>query len=128
MRIATFDDCPSRAAHLRDGLSAMAEHEVHLLANEQALAPQLIALAPDVTFVSTSHPLRDVIEECFATDRLSGRPVALFVDPAEARWNRSALAAGLAAYAIEGLDAERLSFLLDQALSLFTAQQGAANG
>ena len=31
-------------------------------ANEQALAPQLIALAPDVTFVSTSHPLRDVIE------------------------------------------------------------------
>lgn len=123
MRIAILDECPKRAEQLRDRISATADHEVHLL-GEGALSSQLADIAPDLTVVSASHALRDVLEECFATNPLMGRPVTQFVDPNEARWNRSALAAGLAAYAVAGLGEIDLRTALDRILSLYAAQAG----
>jgi two-component system, response regulator / RNA-binding antiterminator len=121
MRIAIVDDSPARAAVIREGLEASGIAETLVLSERSGLVAQIEAFAPDVILMDLGNPQRDELEELFAVSRALARPVAMFVDRSDAASMEAAVDAGVSAYVVDGLKAERIRPVLELAIKRFNA-------
>jgi two-component system, response regulator / RNA-binding antiterminator len=121
MRIAVVDESPARAAVIREGLEASGLLDVTLFSHRQGLVAALEALSPDVVLIDISNPSRDELEEMFTVSRAIARPIAMFVESADSASIDAAIDAGVSAYVVDGLKAERIKSVLDVAIKRFNA-------
>ena len=77
------------------------------------------AFAPDVVVVAADSPDRDTIESLREASLANPRPVVMFVDRSEPGLAEAAVAAGVAAYVVDGLAAGRVRAVLEVAMSRF---------
>lgn len=74
---------------------------------------------PDVVLVDLANPSRDIIEELSVASTPMERPVAMFVDQSDDAMTKAAIEAGVSAYVVDGLRADRVKPILDAAITRF---------
>lgn len=75
------------------------------------------------TFLGTDSPDRDTIEHLCIATRDCPRPVVMFTQDDASESIRAALKAGVSAYVVDGLDAERIRPILEVARVRFEEHQ-----
>jgi len=80
-------------------------------------------LEPDVIIIDTESPSRDVLEHVSVVSARAPRPIVLFTEDGENASIHAALKAGVSAYVVAGIQAERLQPILDVAVARFTHEQ-----
>ena len=121
MRIAIVDESAARAAVIREGLAGLPDCDLHVLTRREGLVAAISAIDPDIVFIDLGNPSRDVLEEYFAVSRALSRPIAMFVDESDESAIAASVDAGVSAYVVNGLAAERIRPLLDLAVRRFNA-------
>jgi two-component system, response regulator / RNA-binding antiterminator len=121
MRIAIVDESASRAAVIREGLAELDGCEIFVITEREGLVARIGEIAPDIVLIDLGNPSRDVLEEYFAVSRALARPIAMFVDEADEASIAASVDAGVSAYVVDGLSANRIRPLLDLAVRRFNA-------
>ncbi|MEM1140164.1 MAG: ANTAR domain-containing protein [Pseudomonadota bacterium] len=121
LTIAVIDPDRVRAAILEEGLTEAGFKKVVFIEETAQLIRQLNDIAPDVVIIDLESPNRDVLEQMFQVSRIVERPVARFVDHSEEGMIEAAIEAGVSAYVVDGLRKERVSSIVNVAISRFNA-------
>lgn len=121
MRIAIIDESASRASIIEEGLLQLPESEIFVLTAREGLLARIEEIAPEIVFIDLGNPSRDVLEEYFAVSRAMARPIAMFVDQSDDDMIAASVEAGVSAYVVDGLAANRIRPLLDLAVRRFNA-------
>ena len=117
MRVLVVDPDPARAALVAEGLAGVEPLEVrHVVVFNEIEAARFKA---DVVVVAADSPDRDTIESLREASLANPRPVVMFVDRTEPGLAEAAVAAGVAAYVVDGLAAGRVRAVLEVAMSRF---------
>jgi len=121
LKIAIVDESPARAAVIEEGLRASGLYDISVLVERHGLIATLEELAPDVVLINLENPGRDMLEESFALSRALARPIAMFVDQSDEQSIAEAVDAGISAYVVDGLRADRIKPILELAVRRFKA-------
>lgn len=121
MKIAIVDENPIRAAILEEGLREAGFASIELISQTRNLLKRVYAIDPDVILIDLANPSRDELEQMFQVSRVVRRPVAMFVDQADAASIQASVDAGVSAYIVDGLKKERIKSILDLCVSRFNA-------
>jgi len=121
LRILIVDQNLMRASVLEEGLREAGLTDVVVVRDMQNLLRRIVDADPDVIFIDLENPNRDVLEQMFLVSRSVHRPVAMFVDSADASAIEAAVEAGVGAYVVDGLRKERVKGVLDLCISRFNA-------
>jgi response regulator NasT len=117
MRVLVIDHDPARAALVAEGLGGVEPLEVrHAAIFDEAEAA---LFEPDVVVVAADSPDRDTLESLREASMANPRPVVMFVDRSEPGLAEEAVRAGVAAYVVDGLAANRVRAVLEVAMSRF---------
>ena len=108
-----------RALLIVDSLRAAGDHDIHVIADETGLARKIAERNPDVVLIDVTSPSRDMLEELTLASGPMDRPVAMFVDQTDQGLTKAAIEAGVSAYVVDGLRADRLKPILDAAIARF---------
>ncbi len=108
-----------RALLIVDSLREAGDNEIHVISEVSGLARQIAERAPDVVIVDLTSPTRDMIEELTLATSPLDRPVAIFVDQSDDTMTKAAIEAGVSAYVVDGLRADRLKPVMDAAIARF---------
>lgn len=121
MRIAVVDESAARASIIEEGLALLDGCEIFVLTARKALLARLEEIGPDVVLIDLGNPSRDVLEEYFSVSRVLDRPIAMFVDESDEAAIAASIDAGVSAYVVDGLAANRIRPVLDLAVRRFNA-------
>ena len=121
MRIAIVDESAVRATIIEDGLAELDGCELFVLTERRGLLARIEEIGPDIVLIDLGNPSRDVLEEYFAVSRALARPIAMFVDESDDDAIAASIDAGVSAYVVDGLAANRIRPLLDLAVKRFNA-------
>jgi response regulator NasT len=87
------------------------------------LTERLAQLQPDLIIVDAESEARDALEHVVMATRDERRPIVMFTNDPNSDNARAAVAAGVSAYIVAGLHAERIRPILDVALARFEQEQ-----
>lgn len=121
MRIAIVDESAARASVIQEGLAAIEDCELFVVTERRGLVARIEEIAPDIVLMDLGNPSRDVLEEYFVVSRALARPIAMFVDESDEESIAASVEAGVSAYVVDGLAANRIRPLLDLAVRRFNA-------
>lgn len=121
MRIAIVDDSAARASIIEEGLAAVEDCTISVITGRNGLLARIAEIAPDIVLMDLGNPSRDELEEYFAVSRALARPIAMFVDESDDESIAASIDAGVSAYVVDGLSANRIKPLLDLAVRRFNA-------
>jgi two-component system, response regulator / RNA-binding antiterminator len=121
MRIAIVDESAARASVIEEGLATLDDCEIFVVAERKGLVARIEEIAPDIVLMDLGNPSRDVLEEYFAVSRALARPIAMFVDESDEESIAASIDAGVSAYVVDGLAANRIRPLIDVAVRRFNA-------
>lgn len=108
-----------RALLIVDSLREAGDHDIHVISDETGLARRISERNPDVVLIDVASPSRDMLEELTLASSPLDRPVAIFVDRSDPALTKAAIEAGVSAYVVDGLRADRLKPILDAAITRF---------
>lgn len=108
-----------RALLIADGLAATGDYDISIIAENTGLARRVAERKPDVVLIDLASPSRDALEELALASGPLDRPVAIFVDRSDDALTKAAIGAGVSAYVVDGLRADRLKPILDAAIARF---------
>ena len=108
-----------RALLIVDALAELGDHDIQVIAEETGLARRVAERRPDLVLIDLANPSRDVLEDLSMASGAMERPVAMFVDKSDASLTRAAIEAGISAYVVDGLRADRIKPILDAAIARF---------
>jgi len=121
MRIAIIDASPARASIIEEGLAQIENCEIFAITSREGLLTRIGEISPDVVLMDLGNPSRDVLEEYFAVSRVLAKPIAMFVDESDDDAIAASIDAGVSAYVVDGLSANRIRPLLETTLRRFNA-------
>ncbi|NJM83587.1 MAG: ANTAR domain-containing protein [Tabrizicola sp.] len=108
-----------RAIMIVDGLREAGDFDVRIIGDDIGLARKIADQNPDLVLIDAGNPSRDALEELTLATAPMQRPVAMFVDGSDGALTRAAIEAGVSAYVVDGLRAERIKPVLDAAIARF---------
>jgi response regulator NasT len=121
MRVLIVDPDEARAALVAQGLAGIKPLEVRRMAAfDEAQAADFAA---DVIVIASESPDRDTLESLREANADNPRPVVMFVDRSAPGLAEAAVDAGVAAYVVDGLSANRVRPVLEVAMSRFSLMQ-----
>ena len=112
-----------RGADLRIGLLESGYDIIASLPADFFLPERIAQLAPDMIIVDSESDARDVLEHIVIATRDARRPIVLFTDDQSTSSMDAAMAAGVSAYIVAGLQPARIKPVLDVALARFRREQ-----
>lgn len=123
MRILVVDEDSERRTILREGLER-AGHEVVGGAQSAPNLTRLVQeLQPEVIIIDTHSPDRDTLEHIVVISQDAPRPIVMFSADNDTEKIREAVRAGVSAYVVDGLAAERVQPIIDVAIARFEELQ-----
>jgi len=120
LKITIVESDPARAALIEESLTRAGEYDVNTVSDMTRLTAAIAAHNPDIVLIDLDNPSRDALEELTLASAPMERPVALFVDQSDAGLTKIAIEAGVSAYVVDGLRADRLKPIIDAAVARFT--------
>lgn len=127
LKILVIDELQNRAADICAGLVTAGHQVAAVLSSADDLPAQVARIKPDVILIETDAPSRDTLEHIALMERDAPRPVLIFAHESDPRTIKSAIAAGVAAYVVDGLDPARLKPIIDVAVARFEQHQDLKN-
>ena len=118
-----IDAQAQRNAALRIGLLESGYDIVAALPADIFLPERIGQIQPALIIIDSESDARDVLEHLVIATRDEPRPIVLFTDDPAPSSVDAALAAGVSAYIVDGLQAERVKPVLDVALARFRREQ-----
>jgi response regulator NasT len=112
-----------RNAALRIGLLESGYDIVASLPADVFLPERLVQIQPDLIIIDSESDARDVLEHIVIATRDEPRPIVLFTEDQAPASVDAALAAGVSAYIVAGLQAGRVKPVLDVALARFKRER-----
>ncbi len=112
-----------RNTALRIGLLESGYDIVASLPADVFLPERIAQIQPDMIIIDSESDARDVLEHIVIATRDEPRPIVLFTDDQTPSSMDAAIDAGVSAYIVAGLQAERVKPVLDVALKRFTREQ-----
>ncbi len=112
-----------RGNALRIGLLEAGYDLVASLPADMFLPERIAQLQPDLIIIDAESDARDVLEHIVISSRDERRPIVLFTEDDNADSMEAAMAAGVSAYIVAGLKAERIKPVLGVALARFRQEQ-----
>ena len=112
-----------RSRSLRIGLLTNGFNLIASLPADVFLTERLAQLQPDMIIVDAESDARDALEHVVIATRDARRPIVMFTNDDDTRHVRDAVAAGVSAYIVAGLSAERIRPILDVAMARFQHEQ-----
>ncbi|MFD1913933.1 ANTAR domain-containing response regulator [Halodurantibacterium flavum] len=119
LSIVLIEKIPERAALITEALAAEGDYDLTVIDTDRGLARRIAEIAPDLVLIDIENPSRDVLEELSLATSAMERPVAMFVDRSDRGLTRAAIEAGVSAYVVGDLRAERITPILDAAIARF---------
>ncbi len=112
-----------RSRHLRIGLLENGYNLVAVLPADVFLAERIRQLQPDMIILDAESDARDALEHVVVATRDERRPIVMFTNDDDTSDVRHAVAAGVSAYIVAGLSAQRIRPILDVAMARFEHEQ-----
>jgi len=112
-----------RSRALRIGLLENGYNLVAVLPGDSFLAERLAQLQPDMVIVDAESEARDALEHVVMATRNAPRPIVMFTNDGDTSHVKDAVAAGVSAYIVAGLSADRIRPILDVAMARFEHEQ-----
>jgi response regulator NasT len=112
-----------RGNALRIGLLESGYDIVASLPADMYLPERIAQLQPDMIIIDAESDARDVLEHVVIATRDERRPIVLFTEDENTSSMDAAMAAGVSAYVVAGLQAERIKPVLNVALARFRQEQ-----
>lgn len=112
-----------RSRQLRIGLLAGGFNLVATLPADPFLGERLAQLQPDMIIVDAESDARDSLEHVVMATRDARRPIVLFTNNDDTSHVKDAVAAGVSAYIVAGLEPARIRPILDVAMARFEHEQ-----
>lgn len=119
MRIMLVDDDPLRLGQVEQALCAAGHQVVVRLGTRADLLSEVRRHAPDVILIDVDAPSRDTLESLNRISSDCPRPIVMFAGDDDSDAIRRAVRAGVSAYVVDGLSAQRLKPILDVAIARF---------
>lgn len=119
LSIVVVEPDRERAILIVDSLREAGDYEVAVISEMTGLARHISKRDPDVVLVDITSPSRDALEELTLASGPLDRPVAMFVDRSDDTLTKAAIEAGVSAYVVDGLRAERIKPIMDAAIARF---------
>ena len=123
LRILLIDDTPRKIGRLKSALIEAGFEVIDESGLTIDLPERVEAIRPDVVLIDTDSPGRDVLEQVVLVSRDQPRPIVMFTDDSDPDAMRQAIRAGVSAYIVEGIQAQRLKPILDVAMARFESHQ-----
>jgi response regulator NasT len=120
---ATGQDLQARSRSLRIGLLENGFNLVASLPADVFLTERLAQLRPDMIIVDAESDARDALEHVVMATRDARRPIVMFTNDQDSSTARAAVAAGVTAYIVAGLQSDRIRPILDVAMARFQREQ-----
>ena len=112
-----------RTRSLRIGLLQNGYNIVAVLPADVFLPERLAQIAPDMVIVDAESGARDTLEHVVDATRDARRPIVLFTNDDDTSHVGAAIAAGVTAYVVSGLAADRVKPVLEVALARFEHEE-----
>ncbi|HEX8610780.1 MAG TPA: ANTAR domain-containing protein [Telluria sp.] len=112
-----------RGNALRIGLLESGYDIVASLPADVYLPERIAQLQPDMIIIDAESDARDVLEHIVIATRDERRPIVLFTEDHATSSMDAAMAAGVSAYVVAGLQSERIQAVLNVALARFRQEQ-----
>jgi response regulator NasT len=113
-----------RSRQLRIGLLEGGFNLIATLPADTFLSERLAQLQPDMIIVDAESDARDCLEHVVMATRDERRPIVLFTNDDDTSQVKDAVAAGVSAYIVAGLESARIRPILDVAMARFEHEQG----
>ena len=119
LRVLLVDDGAHRVGQIQDELAQQGHVVVGVVDSAVALHDAVLQLRPDVVIVDADSPSRDTLEHLGTLSAQLPRPVVVFAEDEADDPMRRAMAAGVSAYVVAGLQARRIAPVLRVAIARF---------
>lgn len=119
LKILVVESDEVRAREIIDALKDGGWSDVLVIATSTALERTLKQHNPDIVLIDLANPDRDTLEHLSLVSNARNRPVAMFVDHSDEVMTQAAIAAGLSAYVVNGLQKDRIKPVLETAIARF---------
>lgn len=119
LRVLVVDQDRKRAEIVEKALREDPNLDVQVASAPGHLLDLLRQAEPDVLIVDLDLPDRDMIEQLRVASRERPRPIVMFVDQSDTEAMKAAVSAGVSAYVVDGLTANRVKPILDVAVARF---------
>lgn len=123
MKIMLYDETPERSLFLRMTLERLGHLVVAEIANARELYEAVRRHSPDAIIIDTDSPTRDTLEHLCLITESCPRPIVMFTQDRNKESIREAVRAGVTAYIVDGLAAERIEPIIETAVARFEAYQ-----
>ena len=112
-----------RSRALRIGLLESGYNLIATLPADMYLPERLAQLQPDMVIVDAESEARDVLEHVVTATRDEPRAIVMFTNDDDTTHMKEAIAAGVTAYVVAGLAAERVKPVLEVAMARFQVEE-----
>ena len=119
LSILVVEADPQKARDIIDALVEAGWSDVHALAQTAGLEREIKTRQPDIVLIDVANPDRDMLEHLSLASDSKSRAVAMFVDRSDEDLTQAALAAGVSAYVVDGLQMNRIKPVLETAIARF---------
>ncbi len=119
LTVVVVEQNQERAFAIVDALKEAGDVDVSVIGNVSGLARKIAMQSPDIVLIDIDNPSRDMLEELTVASGPLERPVAMFVSGAAGGLAKAAVEAGVSAYVVDGLQAERIKPVIDTAIARF---------
>lgn len=116
-------DASLRAHAVQAGLQKAGYQLVASLPADFHLTERIAEIQPDMIIVDAESDARDVLEHIVVATRDERRPIVMFTEDETESSMAAAMAAGVSAYIVAGLQPERIKPVLNVALARFAQEQ-----
>ncbi len=123
LNVLVIDDSESRAGEICAGLALAGHRVAALLPSALDLPGRVEALRPDIILIGTDSPTRDTLEHLAVVNEAMPRPVIMFSRKGDSAMIRKAMKAGVSAYIVDGLAAQRIQPVIQVAIARFEEYQ-----
>jgi len=119
LRILVVEADHTKAKNIIDALLEAGWSDVHAIAELSGLEHSVLKHAPDIVLIDMENPDRDMLEHIGTASDTKSRAVAMFVDQTDTNLTQAALAAGVSAYVVDGLQMNRIKSVIETAIARF---------
>ncbi len=119
LTVVVVEQNQDRAFAIVDALKESGDVDVFVIGSVSGLARKIATHSPDIVLIDIDNPSRDMLEELTVASGPMERPVAMFVSGAAGGLAKAAVEAGVSAYVVDGLQADRVKPVIDTAIARF---------
>ena len=119
VRVMLVDDLPERAAIVDSHLVAAGYEVVSRLPTASGLLFQIEQHRPDIILIDLQSPGRDVLESLSVINAHNPTPIVMFSEEEDPSFIEEAVDAGVSAYLMGSVDANRVKPVIDVAIAQF---------